>query len=114
MCALDLARSGASIRGVVSVHGLLQLADITNGLIKAKVLALHGYDDPMVPPEHVLQFAQEMTDAGVDWQLHAYGLTQHAFTNPQANNPDLGTIYKESAAQRSWIAMKNFLEEIFR
>lgn len=113
MCVLDLARSGAAIKGVVSVHGLLQLADISNGLIKAKVLALHGYDDPMVPPEQLLQFTQEMTDAGVDWQLHAYGLTQHAFTNPHANNPDLGTIYNEAANKRSWIAMENFLREIF-
>lgn len=113
LCVLDLARSGVDIRGAISVHGLLTPPDIDSGLIKAKVLALHGYDDPMVPPEQVLAFASEMTNAGVDWQLHAYGLTQHAFTNPKANNPDLGTIYNKTASERSWITVKDFLEEVF-
>ena len=113
LCALDLARSGADVKGVASIHGLFVPPNIANGLIKAKVLAQHGYDDPMVPPEAVLALAKELTDAGVDWQLHAYGLTQHAFTNPEANNPDLGTIYSETANRRSWQSLQNFLAELF-
>jgi dienelactone hydrolase len=54
-----------------------------------------------------------MTRAGADWQLHAYGNTMHAFTNPMANDPGFGTVYQKDADRRSWQSMKNFLEEIF-
>lgn len=114
LCVLDLARSGADIRGVVSFHGLLfPPTGMPTAKIKAKVLALHGYEDPMVPPEQVAAFEQEMNAAKVDWQLHVYGNTKHAFSNPLANDQTLGTIYNEIAAKRSWIAMTNFLTEIF-
>ena len=114
LCALDLARSGAEVKGVVSFHGLLNAPENTNqATIKSKVLVLHGYDDPMVTPDGVLSFAREMTEAKVDWQLFMYGNTMHAFTNPQANDPGFGTVYSKSADARSWLAMKNFFEEIF-
>jgi dienelactone hydrolase len=114
LCVLDLARTGAGIKGVVSFHGLLVAPGNTQGnAIKAKVLALHGHDDPMVPPEQVLAFEREMTEAGADWQLHTYGHTMHAFTNPAANNPDFGTVYQADADRRSWQAMQNFLAELF-
>lgn len=114
LCVLDLARSGADIRGVVSFHGLLGAPGNTEGNpIKAKVLALHGHDDPMVPPELVLAFEQEMTRAGADWQVHVYGKTMHAFTNPAANDPGFGTVYQGDADRRSWTTMKGFLEEVF-
>ena len=111
LCVLNMARAAANIKGVVSIHGLL--GEPGGDDIKAKVLALHGWDDPMVPPENVTAFAKEMTDAGADWQLHAYGQTMHAFTNPKANDPDFGTVYSKAADRRSWIAMKNFLAELF-
>ena len=114
LCSLDLARTGVDIKGVVSFHGLLAAPGNTRGnAIKAKILALHGHDDPMVPVEQVLAFEQEMSDAGADWQLHAYGHTMHAFTNPIANDPSSGTVYQSAADRRSWIAMQNFLAEIF-
>ena len=114
LCSLDLARTGADLKGVVSFHGLLAAPGNTQGnAIKAKILALHGHDDPMVPVEQVLAFEQEMTKAGADWQLHTFGNTMHAFTNPAANNPDFGTVYQPDADRRSWLAMENFLTEIF-
>ncbi|HEY8157248.1 MAG TPA: dienelactone hydrolase family protein [Methylobacter sp.] len=114
LCSLDLARTGVDIKGAVSFHGLLAAPENTQGnTIKAKVLVLHGHDDPMNPAEQVLAFEQEMTEAGADWQLHTYGHTMHAFTNPLANDPAFGTVYQPSADQRSWIAMQNFLAEIF-
>jgi dienelactone hydrolase len=114
LCSLDLARTSADIKGVVSFHGLLTAPDNTLGnTIKAKILALHGHDDPMVPPEQVLAFEQEMTEAGADWQLHSYGNTMHGFTNPLANDPAFGAVYKADADRRSWMAMQNFLTEIF-
>ena len=113
-CALDLARSGADLRGVVSFHGLLDAPqDLPSKKILAKVLALHGHEDPMVPPEKVALFQKEMTAAGVDWQMHIYGNTMHGFSNPQAHDASTGILYKNSADQRSWIAAKNFLKEIF-
>jgi dienelactone hydrolase len=100
---------------VVSFHGLLNKPDeLKSGRIKAKILALHGYDDPMVKPEQVNEFCHEMTKAGADWQMHMYGHVQHAFTNPQAHDANLGTVYNEVAAQRSWQAMIDFFNEILR
>lgn len=113
LCALDLARSGADIKGVVSFHGLLSKPDkLKSEPIKAKILALHGYDDPLVKPESMNSFCQEMTDAKVDWQVQMYGHVQHAFTNPLAHDTQLGLIYNAVAAQRAWQAMSNFLSEI--
>lgn len=112
---LDLARSGAELAGVVSFHGLLDKPrHIPNQPIQAKVLALHGYDDPMVPPQQLNEFCEEMTEAKVDWQVHQYGLTKHAFTNPNAHDPDLGLIYNPGVASRAMQSMKNFLQEIFK
>jgi dienelactone hydrolase len=114
LCALELARSGADIQGAVSIHGLLhQPGTMKSEQIKAKILALHGYDDPMARPEQVKAFCEEMTQAEVDWQVHMYGLVQHAFTNPKAHDTKLGLIYNEKAAQRSWQSMTNFLKELF-
>lgn len=114
LCALELARSGADIRGAVSFHGLLDKSpDLDNKSIKAKILALHGYNDPMVTPEQVNSFCREMTDEGVDWQIHMYGQTMHAFTNPAANDLAMGTVYNPKAERRSFQAMTHFLAEIF-
>ncbi len=114
LCVLDMARSGADLKGVVSFHGLLSNdPKLPKQKILAKVLALHGHDDPMVPPDAVLAFEKEMTQAKVDWQVHVYGNTVHAFTNPEANDPSFGTVYKATADKRSWISARNFFEEIF-
>ncbi|MGD2167911.1 MAG: dienelactone hydrolase family protein [Gammaproteobacteria bacterium] len=113
LCVLDLARIGAPVNGVVSLHGLFNPPGNTTGnKIDAKVLALHGHDDPMVPVEMVNALEQELTDAGADWQIHAYGNTMHAFTNPQANDPSLGTVYNPVAARRAWVVTEDFLEEV--
>lgn len=76
------------------------------------MLILHGYADPMAPPEDVLAIAKELTDAAVDWQLHAYGHAMHAFTAPGVNAPERGLRYDPSAARRSWTAMTSFLDEV--
>lgn len=114
LCALELARSGADIVGAASFHGLLAKADdVPNQPIKAKIIAFHGHDDPMVTPEQVNAFCREMTDAGVDWQVHQYGQTMHAFTNPEAHDKAMGTVYNANAARRSWQSLTNFLNEVF-
>ncbi len=112
LCVLDIARSGGAVKGVVSFHGLLGAPGNTKDKVDAKVLALHGWDDPMAPPADVEALGAEMNKARADWQLHAYGGTMHAFTNPAANDPDFGTVYDADADRRSWQAMRNFLGEL--
>jgi len=114
LCVLDLARTGADLCGVASVHGLFVPPGNTVGnKIKAKVLVLHGWDDPMATPDDVLALSKELTMMGADWQLHAYGNTMHAFTNPDANDTQMGTVYDTAADRRSFRSMQIFLEEIF-
>lgn len=113
---LELARSGADVKGVVSFHGGLGSptpADARN--IKTKVLVLHGADDPNVPPAEVESFAKEMRDAKVDWQLVAYGNAVHSFTDWNAGDDNSkGVAYNKAADERSWQAMKDFFGELFR
>lgn len=114
LCALDVARTGADIRGVAAFHGLFGAPGNTKGRkIRAKVIAFHGYDDPMVKPADVVALGDELTAAGADWQIHAYGGVMHAFTNPQANDPGFGTVYNRRAAERSFTTLTHFLEECF-
>ena len=114
MCALDLARSGADIAAAVSFHGLFDPPGLPLQKIKAKVVAFHGWDDPMVPPDKVVALGQELTDAGSDWQIHAYGHVGHGFTNPHASEIGIdGVAYNALAAERSWTAFINLLEELF-
>jgi dienelactone hydrolase len=110
-CVLDLARSGAEVGGVVSFHGIYDAPPFPNAPMKAKVLVCHGWDDPLCPPEAMVGMAGELTTAGVDWQIHAYGHTGHAFTAPGANMP--GMMYNAAADSRSWKAMTDFFAEIF-
>ncbi len=113
LCVLDLARTGADVRGVISFHGLLSAPGNTHGnTIKAKVLVLHGHDDPLAPFTQVTALAQELSEAGADWQIHLYGNTLHAFTNPKADDPGFGTVYNDASDRRSWQSMQNFLAEV--
>lgn len=114
LCALDIARAGADLRGVVSFHGILRGAEgIAPAPISAKVLVCHGQDDPMVPPEMVGAFVQEMVAAKADLRLHAYPAVMHAFTNPAANDPSFGTVYDAAADAASWTAMQRFFADVF-
>jgi dienelactone hydrolase len=114
LCVLDLARTGIDIAGVVSLHGLFAPSEPALGRrILAKVLALHGHEDPMVPVAAVNALEAELTEAGADWQIHVYGGTMHAFTNPKANDIEFGTVYSPRADRRSWRATVSFLDEIF-
>ena len=114
MCALDVARSGADIAAAVAFHGLFDPPGLSPQKIQAKVVAFHGWDDPMVPPEKVVALARELTEAGADWQIHAYGHVAHGFTNPNAHTIGIeGVRYNELAAERSWTSFINLLEELF-
>jgi dienelactone hydrolase len=113
-CALDLARSGADIAAAVSFHGLFDPPGLPKEKISAKVVCFHGWDDPMVKPEAVVALGQELTEAGSDWQIHAYGHVGHGFTNPHASDLQIdGVAYNALAAERSWTSFINLLEELF-
>ena len=114
LCALDLARSGADIAAAVSFHGLFDPPGLPEERIRAKVVAFHGWDDPMVPPDKVVALGNELTRAGSDWQIHAYGHVAHGFTNPHASELQIdGVRYNALAAERSWTSFISLLEELF-
>jgi dienelactone hydrolase len=112
--ALELARSGANVRGVVAFHaGLSTSQPAEPGQVKAKILACHGGADPHVPPAEVQAFQDEMHKAGVDYQLNTYGNAVHSFTNWSANDRAHGVDYDAEADKRSWQEMKDFFAEVF-
>jgi len=113
-CMLDLARTGVDIKGVVSYHGIYDAPNIEyTEPIKAAVLVLHGWDDPLAKPEQTIALGHELTSRKADWQILAFGHTGHAFTNPQAASPESGMSYMESSNRRGWQTMTNFFEEVF-
>ena len=115
LAALELARSGADLKGVVSFHGGLSTTrPATAGRMKAKVLVCHGTLDPFITSEHVTAFTKEMQDASVDHQVILYGGAMHGFTNPAADRFGRpGIAYHEPSDLRSWAAARQFLAELF-
>jgi dienelactone hydrolase len=113
---LELARAGADLRAVVTFHGGLDSLHPEDAkAIKAKLLVLHGADDPFVPSDQIAAFQNELRQAGVDWQMVFYGGAVHSFTNPGAGGDNsAGAAYNARADERSWQAMRGFLEEALR
>lgn len=111
--ALEFARSGAILAGAVSFHGGLETPtpeDAKN--IKGRILVLHGLADPLVPPDEVEAFKNEMKAANVDLTFIGYPNAKHAFTNPNAKNSKDSPIgYDKDADQKSWAAFLKFLKE---
>lgn len=113
---LEVARGGVDLKGVVSFHGGLETAAPAEpGAVKAKVLVCTGADDPMIPPDQVVAFQEEMRQAAADWQIVIYSGTVHGFTNPHAGKVVAlpGLAYNKLSDQRSWTAMRAFFDEIF-
>lgn len=113
---LELARAGVELNGVVSFHGnfATKLPVKGPGVVKTKVLVLHGANDPFVKEDEYEDFIEEMQKSKADWQMISYGNAVHKFSNPDAgNDPSLGFAYDKSADQRSWSAMESFFKEIF-
>lgn len=111
---LELARSGAPVKGVVTFHGALDNpvpADDKN--IKAKLLINQGGADPFTL-KSVPGFEKEMKDAGVDFKIITYPGAEHSFTNPDAKGQLKGALYNKSAAEKSWKAMKEFFKAVFK
>ena len=113
LCALDVARAAdPRVKAAASFHGVYTPPALgAQPKITATVLVLHGWDDPMTPPDATVALAHELNAAEADWQLHAYGRTMHAFTAPQANAPERGLMYSATADRRSWQALTDLLAE---
>ena len=112
--ALEAARSGMKVRGVVSFHGGLgKDATRKTEAITTKVLVCHGADDPNVPEEEIKSFQKEMREGKADWQMVYYANAVHAFTEPEAGNDNSkGAAYNEKADKRSWQHFMDFLKEV--
>jgi len=112
---LQLAYSGADIRGVVSFHGGLAAVSETDGRnIRAKILALHGADDPFIPADEIAKFQDSLRKVKADWQMVYYGGAVHSFTNPAAKGDIPGAQYNAAAAARSRDHMLAFFDEILK
>jgi dienelactone hydrolase len=115
-CALELARSGADVKGVIVFHGPLDTpnpADAKN--IRGKVLVLTGAEDPNIPWTQIEAFKKEMDDSKVDWYMTVYAAAVHAFTIKSAgNDPSKGSAYNEKADIRSWRAAMDFLDNLYK
>lgn len=112
-CVLDLARSGADMAGGVSFHGVYDAPPFPNAAITARLLICHGWEDPIAPPQATVALAEELTQSGCDWQIHAYGHTGHAFTDQAVNMPEKGLAYSAEADRRSFRSMRDFLGDVF-
>jgi dienelactone hydrolase len=111
---LELARSGAKLAGVVSIHGSLEtVLPAEPAAIQSKILVCHGGLDPHVPMTHVTAFAEEMIRAGADWQLFVYGGAMHGFTHETATGQQPGVAYHALSDARSSRAVQTFFRELF-
>ncbi len=112
---LELGRSGADVRGIVSFHGGLSTPtpdDAKN--IKAKVLVCHGADDPFVKADEVAAFKDEMAKGAVNYKFVAYPGAVHSFSNPAAGSDNSkGAAYNAAADKDSWTEMKGFFADVF-
>jgi dienelactone hydrolase len=113
LTVLELARSGADLAAVVSVHGTLDTSlPAQPRTIKAKILVCHGALDPHVPMAQVSAFVEEMNRAATDYQLIVFGGAMHGFTHESASQMR-GVAYNAQADSRSSAAIRTFFSEIF-
>ena len=109
---LELARDGAPLAGVVSLHGGLSTSAPAASPVAPAILVLNGADDRGVSAEDIAGFQQEMDAVDADWQFVNFAGAVHCFAEADANNPP-GCLYHERSARRAWRMMDDFFEERF-
>lgn len=113
---LELARTGADLAGVVSVHGGLETYLPTAGnKLQASVLVLNGADDTSVSDAHIAAFEKEMDAATADWQFVDFSGARHCFTQEEDANADPANNcrYDERASKRAFEMLHDFFRERF-
>ncbi len=115
LCALDVARAGIpGVVGVASFHGLFTPPGVgPQSNITAKVLVMHGFDDPLAPQDSMLALTKELTSARANWEIVLFGNTGHAFTNPRAQDKANGMAFCATMSQRAFARLETFLRECF-
>lgn len=116
-CVLELARSGASLRAGVSLHGLLTThAPAQPDAVKAKLLILTGARDPYAPPQDIDAVRQEMTTAGADHHITVYSEGWHGFSDEEARSMSHvpGVRYDPLLDRLSWAQTTAFLEALLK
>ncbi|MDQ1715385.1 MAG: hypothetical protein QOC60_1330 [Frankiaceae bacterium] len=110
--ALELAQARTELVGTVAFHPTLApMPDAAR--VTAKVLVLGGDADPLISDDAVVAFKQSLRGTPVDWQFVTYSGAMHGFTIVSANSPEHGTQYQAAADRRSWVAMREFFDEVF-
>ena len=116
--ALNYAKLGADLKGVVSFHGGLGGAPVDKNLLKAKVLVCHGASDKFVSLKDAEGFKHKLDSIGADNTLKIYANATHAFTNPAATETgkkfNMPIEYNAEADRDSWNDMKVFFDRIFK
>ena len=106
---LELARSGADLKGFATFHGGLktpQGQNYTN--TRGKILIMHGSADTAITLDQFADLAKELESAGVAHEMITYGGAQHAFTVSG------GKRYQETADKKSWKRFTEFLADTFK
>ena len=111
--ALEQARAGADFQALVAFHTTNPnpVVEGTACKFKGRVLALHGADDPITPKPAMHALEDELTKAGVDWQLTMFGGAVHSFCDPTVNND--AVRYDEKLCKKSYKMMREFFTETF-
>jgi len=106
---LELARSGADLKGFVTFHGDLDTpASQDYSRTKGELLVLHGTADTSVTMDAFAALAKELEKAGVSHEMITYGGAPHAFTVFG------GDRYRKDADEKSWKRFGEFLAEVLK
>ena len=106
---LELARSGADLKGFVSFHGGLDLPSGQDyGKVRGSVLVLHGTADSSVSMNDFAALASALESAGVRHEMITYSGAPHAFTVFG------GDRYREDADRKSWQRFTDYLAATLR
>lgn len=103
-CVLELARSGAPVRAVVSYHGILKTqAPARPGTVAGEVVAFCGAQDPYAPLADIEALRAELAAAGARHTITIFGEAAHGFTDPGADAMGReGIAYHALSARLSW------------
>jgi dienelactone hydrolase len=106
---LELARSGADLKGFATYHGGLKTPEGQNYTkTRGKILILHGSADKAITMDQFADLTKELESTGVAHEMITYGGAQHAFTVFGGNR------YQEAADKKSWKRFTEFLAETLK